>query len=100
MDQPIVTAAANADVVASPVVELRHYTLHPGQRDVLMDMFETKFVKGLQEAGMRLNGEFRVEGRPDEFVWLRGFRDLDDRPRALEAFYYGPLWKANRDAAN
>lgn len=98
MDQPI--KFVESSQLASPVVELRHYTLHPGQRDVLMDLFETRFVRGLQQAGMRLYGEFRVEGHPDEFVWLRGFRDMADRPRALEAFYYGDLWKANRDAAN
>jgi hypothetical protein len=100
MDQPVVVASPSPVVMGSPVVELRHYTLHPGQRDVLMDLFETKFVKGLQEAGMSLHGEFRLDGHPDEFVWMRGFKDMDDRPRALEKFYYGPLWKANRDAAN
>ena len=98
MDQPV--AGVPAVDLASPVVELRRYTLHPGQRDVLMDLFETRFVTGLQEAGMRLYGQFRVEGRPDEFVWLRGFRDLADRPRALEQFYYGPVWKAHREVAN
>ena len=99
MDQPVIAPTA-ADTLTSPVVELRHYTLQPGKRDVLMDMFETRFVKGLQEAGMRLHGEFRLEGHPDEFVWIRGFRDMADRPRALEAFYYGPIWKEHREVAN
>ena len=28
----------------SPVVELRQYTLHPGRRDALIDVFDSHFV--------------------------------------------------------
>jgi hypothetical protein len=74
--------------------------LKPGQRDTLMDLFEQKFVRGQQDLGIRLHGEFRDARDPDRFVWLRGFAGLDDRPRALKAFYYGDVWKANREVAN
>ena len=37
---------------------------------------------------------------PDRFVWLRSFADLDARGTALPAFYYGPVWREHRDAAN
>ena len=33
-------------------------------------------------------------------MWLRGFSTMDDRKAALERFYYGPVWKAHRAAAN
>ena len=29
----------------SNVVELRRYTLHPGQRDTLIELFDTEFIK-------------------------------------------------------
>lgn len=82
------------------VVELRQYTLHPGQRDVLIDLFDRAFVESQEAQGMRVLGQFRDPDRPDLFVWLRGFADMAARQRALEAFYGGPVWAAHRDAAN
>ncbi|MFD8598318.1 NIPSNAP family protein [Kitasatospora sp. NPDC059646] len=82
------------------VVELRQYTLHPGARDTLIDLFEREFVTGQQDAGITLGGRFRDLDDPDRFVWLRAFPDMTHRRRALEAFYGGPVWRAHRDAAN
>lgn len=83
-----------------PVVELRQYTLHPGQRDVLVELFDREFVESQEAVGMELIGHFRDLDRPDRFVWLRGFPDMERRRRALEAFYGGPVWKAHSAAAN
>jgi len=83
-----------------PVVELRQYTLHPGKRDVLIDLFDREFVETQEEVGMRIIGQFRDLNHQDRFVWLRGFRDMTSRAKALNDFYSGPVWKAHRDAAN
>jgi hypothetical protein len=83
-----------------PVVELRQYTLQPGQRDVLIELFDREFVESQELVGMQVLGQFRDTDRPDRFVWLRGFADMEVRRSALEAFYGGPVWKANRTAAN
>lgn len=83
-----------------PVVELRRYTLHPGQRDVLIDLFENQFLESQDDVGAHVLGQFRVEGAPDQFVWLRGFEDFAIRGQALSAFYGGPVWRTHRDAAN
>jgi NIPSNAP len=88
------------DLRDAAVVELRRYTLHPGQRDVLIDLFEEHFVTGQEDAGITIGGLFRDEDHDDRFVWMRGFAGLADRTRALEAFYYGPSWRAHREAAN
>jgi hypothetical protein len=84
----------------SQVIELRQYTLHPGKRDVLVDLFDRLLLDPQEELGMRVLGEFRDLDAPDRFVWLRGFPDLASRAGLLAAFYGGAVWKANRDAAN
>ncbi len=84
----------------SPVVELRRYTLHAGKRDTLINVFDRHLVETQEDTGMKVIGQFRDLDRPDHFVWLRGFDDMEARRRSLEAFYTGPVWAAHRDAAN
>jgi hypothetical protein len=83
-----------------PVVELRQYTLHPGQRDVLIDLFDREFVESQEAAGMAVVGQFRDLDDPDRFVWIRGFASMPARAKALAAFYGGPVWKRHAAAAN
>ncbi len=83
-----------------PVVELRQYTLHPGKRDVLIDLFDWEFIEPQEAVGIEVIGQFRDVDDPDRFVWLRGFRDMTSRAKALQDFYSGPVWKAQREAAN
>lgn len=85
---------------ASPIIELRQYTLRPGQRDVLIDLFEREFVESQEAHGMRILGTFRDLDKPDRFVWIRGFSDMTSRAGGLQAFYSGPVWRAHRKAAN
>jgi hypothetical protein len=82
------------------VVELRQYTLKPGQRDVLIELFEREFIESQEALGMEVIGTFRDADNPDRFVWLRGFPDMEARAKSLAAFYGGPVWKAHREVAN
>jgi quinol monooxygenase YgiN len=82
------------------VLELRQYTLHPGRRDTLIELFDRELVEPQEAVGMRLYGQFRDRDDDDRFVWLRGFPDMAARAEALTAFYGGPVWKKHRDAAN
>ncbi|GAA3603297.1 NIPSNAP family protein [Nonomuraea rosea] len=82
------------------IYELRRYTLRPGQRDTLITLFEREFVEAQEATGMRITGTFRDHGAPDTFPWLRAFPDMRTRRESLDAFYTGPVWLANRDAAN
>ncbi len=84
----------------SPVVELRQYTLHPGQRDVLIELFERAFIEAQEAVGATVIGQFRDLEDPSRFVWLRGFPDMGKRLAALQAFYGGSVWQENRAAAN
>ncbi len=83
-----------------PIVELRQYTLHDGQRDVLVNLFEREFVESQEALGMKVIGTFTDIDRPNRFVWLRGFRDMDSRLSGLSSFYGGPVWQAHRTEAN
>jgi NIPSNAP protein len=83
-----------------PVVELRQYTLHPGKRDVLIDLFDREFVEPQEAVGMKIIGQFRDLDDCNRFVWLRGFPDMPSRAQALQDFYGGPIWKTHRETAN
>jgi len=82
------------------IYELRQYTLHPGKRDTLIELFERTFLETLEACGMLVDGHFRDLNDPDRFVWFRAFPDMERRREALTSFYGGPVWKANRDTAN
>lgn len=92
LDSPVETCC--------PIVELRQYTLHPGQRDVLIEVFDREFVETQEAVGMKVIGQFRDLDQPNRFVWVRGFSDMSSRKQALTDFYGGPIWKAHREAAN
>src|SRR5260221_1278098 len=91
MTQPISPATRGQAIeVYCPVLELRQYTLHPGKRDVLIDLFDREFVESQEALGMKVIGQFRDLDNPNRFVWLRGFRDMPSRAQALKDFYGGP----------
>ncbi len=96
-------AAEAGELVASafPLVELRQYTLHPGQRDALIELFERHFIESQNEVGMEVLAHYRDLDDPDIFVWFRGFHDMTSRGEALPAFYLrGEAWQTHRMAAN
>jgi NIPSNAP len=96
MENPV----AQPPQTCCPIIELRQYTLHPGKRDVLIDLFDREFVESQEALGMKVIGQFRDLDNPNRFVWLRGFRDMPSRAQALKDFYGGSVWKAHREAAN
>jgi len=99
MTQPIGESLEQTRLCCS-VVELRQYTLHSGKRDVLIDLFDREFIESQEALGIKVIGQFRDLDHPDRFVWLRGFRDMTSRAKALSDFYGGPVWKTHRQAAN
>ncbi|MER7505421.1 NIPSNAP family protein [Nonomuraea pusilla] len=82
------------------IYELRRYTLFPGARETLIELFEREFVETQEETGIRVVGTFRDQDGPDVFPWIRAFPDMESRRASLTAFYTGPAWLAHRDAAN
>jgi hypothetical protein len=91
---------ASASMGVSEVVELRQYELRPNARETLIELFDRELVESQEVLGMQIIGQFRDLDRPDRFVWLRGFSDMESRAEALTAFYSGPVWKEHSEAAN
>ncbi|WP_459962975.1 NIPSNAP family protein [Nocardia sp. IFM 10818] len=83
-----------------PVVELRQYTLRPGTRDVMIELFDRELVETQEEVGIRVVAQFRDESNPDRFVWMRAFPDISARTASLTAFYVdGAVWREHAPAA-
>ena len=60
-------------ITDSPVVELRQYTLKPGARDTLVEIFEAEFVESQdRSSASRSSAVFEDRDDPDRFVWMRG----------------------------
>lgn len=81
-----------------PVVELRRYTLEPGRRDEMIAVFERHLMEPQEELGVTVLGTFRDLDRPDQFVWVRGFPDMETRRKGLDRFYAGAVWKEHGPA--
>lgn len=83
-----------------PLFELRSYAAHPGQRDTLIDMFESIFLDAYQASGARILGTFRALDDPDRWVWIRAFANAASRGQVLRDFYAGEVWKRHAAACN
>src|SRR5258708_38635766 len=94
---PTVLFAATPEI---SVIELRQYTLRGGRREELINLFEREFIQSQETIGAHVLGIFRDLDDPDRFVWMRGFQGMPQRHAALQAFYTGPVWRANSRAAN
>jgi hypothetical protein len=97
----LLVMTAQAETPAAPtVLELRQYKIFPGQRDAMINVFESKLIEGQEQVGMRLLGQFRDLDDPDRFTWMREFASVGVRAKALDDFYTGPVWRAHRNEAN
>ncbi|MDA8016104.1 MAG: hypothetical protein MPN21_01550 [Thermoanaerobaculia bacterium] len=73
--------------VEGGLVEIRIYKLKSGQREHFIRAFENHL--GVQvENGLRVVGQFRALDDPDTFVWIRAFRDQEERLRLTRQHYF------------
>ncbi|MDJ1506858.1 hypothetical protein [Xanthocytophaga agilis] len=61
------------------VLEIRNYLLKPNTINRFVEYFDTHFVEKMQQLDEYIPGEFIVVDQPDQFVWLRGFSDMQKR---------------------
>lgn len=86
--------------MSDTIFELRDYLMKPARRDDLTTLFEARFIEPQDAVGAHVRGIFTDPKAPDHFIWLRSFADMDSRQTALQTFYGGEIWHANREAAN
>lgn len=82
------------------VIEFRRYALVEGGQAAFARYFETLFPEAFQQLGALALGQFTECEDPNSFLWLRGFRDWEQRAIGNAAFYYGPVWKEHKATLN
>ncbi|MDQ3063814.1 MAG: hypothetical protein M3R14_13280 [Acidobacteriota bacterium] len=83
------------------VLELRNYLLKPKAREKFIEYFENHFIDSQNMSGGYVLGQFRIKGKDDRFLWMRGFEDMQSRLAFLRGFYEeGEVWKKFGTGAN
>jgi hypothetical protein len=82
------------------VIEFRRYVIKEGARAQFASYFESYFPEAFQQMGAFIFGQLLNRRNPAEFVWIRGFHNMDDRAKLNQAFYSGPLWKEHSSKMN
>lgn len=98
MLQPTIPNQAIGKAIS--LIELRNYITADGLRDRFINYFETHFTHAQNQQGGYILGQFTVKDFPDNFFWIRGFRNLEERSSFLPEFYGGTHWKSHRNNAN
>ena len=82
------------------VVELRNYTIHPGQLSKFVE-FMNRIIIPRQDSqrGYVLN-QFGLVGSDNNYVWMRGFYDMQTRSQFLNDFYGSEYWKQHQQDTN
>jgi len=75
------------------VIEFRRYVIKEGARAQFASYFESYFPEAFQQMGAFIFGQLLNRRNPAEFIWIRGFHNMDDRAKLNQDFYSGPLWK-------
>ncbi len=73
--------------------ELRQYQSTPGNRDALVKIMEEEVIPFQVSKGMVILGSFIGEDNDDAYVWIRRFKDEEERLALYDAVYASDFWK-------
>lgn len=73
--------------------ELRQYQATPGNRAALVTMMENEVIPFQVGKGMVILGSFEGEDDADAYVWIRRFKDEEERKALYAAVYESAIWK-------
>ena len=76
-----------------PVLEIRSYVLEPGTRERFHDLFRTKVMPQLADAGIRVVRSAPSEHDDVSYVLMRAFDSLAHRDEQEDRFYGSALWR-------
>lgn len=77
------------------IFEVRTYPVNPGAMDEWIEFMEGKIVPFITSKGIKVEAMFRGVEDPDTFVWIRSFKDEDDRQALYKAVYETDDWQTN-----
>ncbi len=72
--------------------ELRQYKIKPGMRDSWIKIMEEEVIPFQVAKGMVITGSFAPEDE-SEYVWMRRFKDEEERARLYKDVYQSDHWK-------
>lgn len=73
--------------------ELRQYRIKPGQRERWVKLMEEKIIPFQISKGMVVLGSFVGEQEEDLYVWIRRFKNEEEREQLYKEVYESDFWK-------
>ncbi len=73
--------------------ELRQYRILPGKMDAWVIFMETVIIPFQVSQGMVITASFRGEDDDSIYVWMRRFKDEEERKSLYAAVYESDRWK-------
>ena len=71
------------------LAQIRLYTINRGEMDDFLKDFQEVVIPLHERVGLPILGTW-VNRSQNEFIWVRGFEDPEDRERKLKAFQESP----------
>jgi hypothetical protein len=75
------------------IFELRIYRIKSGCMDEWVRLMDNTIIPFQTEQGMQVIGSFVSVGQENEYVWMRRFRDEEERRKLYDAVYGSDTWK-------
>jgi hypothetical protein len=74
------------------IYELRSYTIHPGKREYWVKLMEAEILPYQTSKGMVIIGTFLSMEDPDLFIWIRSFRNQEERETLQKSVIESEYW--------
>ena len=73
--------------------ELRQYHIRPGKQAEWVELMENEIIPFQSSQGMVILGSFTQEDDESVYIWVRRFRDEEERKAQYAAVYESDTWK-------
>lgn len=73
--------------------ELRQYHIRPGKQAAWVELMENEIIPFQASQGMVILGSFLDEEDDSVYIWIRRFKDEEERKAQYDAVYNSDTWK-------
>lgn len=73
--------------------ELRQYHIRPGKQAEWVELMENEIIPFQSSKGMVILGSFTDEEDESVYIWMRRFKDEEERKAQYDAVYGSDTWK-------